>query len=546
MKLIRHLGPTLLLWLVMTALLFWVLDMTDRALRAERAVWANEEIDELLSTVSFWSAFDDSNREIEVDFEDWPSFATFRAAYIQAIAERSPSPATSARLVLLGEEARVEPAVPPEYALRLMLEETPEIFHERLEQLAAIHWGSLEEFDEERLTLPTLEILQAWLEEESEPLEELESCAALLDAEGSTVVSNLTQIPDWTTEPMLLRRLPFEDEPSVQRPCIAVQRRLDDRSRVILGVESPAAMLALEEFGGATLLAALLIGTLAMSYTWIAHRRRTAALLNLRDACRRAGEGDYSVRIAVNGKEPVDEVAHEINRVLERTETLVDSLQSMSANIAHDLRTPLTRLRGQIDLLLRTPNPDAAMVAAVQAEADQLLDTFSALLRIGQVESGSLRQGFRDFDLLIMLKDAVELYQPAFEEQKISLTAEVPQGSVVVHGDQDLWMQSVANLMDNVLKYVPEEAGLTMTLSQQADVIELTFRDTGPGIPDLELDRVLDRFYRLPKHRGEQGNGLGLSLVAAVCQLHTAELTLRNSGGLAVEIRWPQQHRVRP
>ncbi|MEM7704053.1 MAG: HAMP domain-containing sensor histidine kinase [Pseudomonadota bacterium] len=530
----------------MTALLFWVLDMTDRALRAERAVWANEEIDELLSTVSFWSAFDDSNREIEVDFEDWPSFATFRAAYIQAIAERSPSPATSARLVLLGEEARVEPAVPPEYALRLMLEETPEIFHERLEQLAAIHWGSLEEFDEERLTLPTLEILQAWLEEESEPLEELESCAALLDAEGSTVVSNLTQIPDWTTEPMLLRRLPFEDEPSVQRPCIAVQRRLDDRSRVILGVESPAAMLALEEFGGATLLAALLIGTLAMSYTWIAHRRRTAALLNLRDACRRAGEGDYSVRIAVNGKEPVDEVAHEINRVLERTETLVDSLQSMSANIAHDLRTPLTRLRGQIDLLLRTPNPDAAMVAAVQAEADQLLDTFSALLRIGQVESGSLRQGFRDFDLLIMLKDAVELYQPAFEEQKISLTAEVPQGSVVVHGDQDLWMQSVANLMDNVLKYVPEEAGLTMTLSQQADVIELTFRDTGPGIPDLELDRVLDRFYRLPKHRGEQGNGLGLSLVAAVCQLHTAELTLRNSGGLAVEIRWPQQHRVRP
>ncbi|MEM9183506.1 MAG: HAMP domain-containing sensor histidine kinase [Pseudomonadota bacterium] len=545
MKLIRHLGPTLLLWLLMTALLFLVLDMTDRALRAERAVWANEEIDELLSNVSFWSAFDDSDREIEVDFEDWPSFATFRTAYIQAIAERSPSPATSARLVLLGEEARVEPAVPPEYALRLMLEETPEIFHERLEQLAAIHWGSLEEFDEERLTLPTLEILQAWLEEESEPLEELESCAALLDAEGSTVASNLTQIPDWTTEPMLLRRVPFEDEPSVQRPCIAVQRRLGDRSRVILGVESPAAMLALEEFGGASLLAALLIGTLAMSYAWIAHRRRTAALLNLRDACRRAGEGDYSVRIAVNGKEPVDEVAHEINRVLERTETLVDSLQSMSANIAHDLRTPLTRLRGQIDLLLRTPNPDTAMVAAVQAEADQLLDTFSALLRIGQVESGSLRQGFRDFDLLIMLKDAVELYQPAFEEQKISLTSKLPKGALVVHGDQDLWMQSVANLMDNVLKYVPEEEGLTITLSQQADVIELTFRDTGPGIPDLELDRVLDRFYRLPKHRGEQGNGLGLSLVAAVCQLHNAELTLRNSGGLAVEIRWPQQHQVR-
>ncbi|MEM9531096.1 MAG: HAMP domain-containing sensor histidine kinase [Pseudomonadota bacterium] len=538
MRLKRLLAP-LLLWASMAALLWMVLDRTRAALIDGRAQWAEGELEELLDRASFWSEFDEAAREIEVPFEDWPSFATFLTAYVQAIRERPNSAAISARLALLGEEPPTEPALAPERALRLILEETPEDFHERLEQLAAIHWGALEDYEDEASPALTLPAVISWLEDDDRLIEDWEFCFAALDGTGKVMLSNLSgPVPD-TDGPALLARQPFEDD-ETGHPCVAVPRTLAGNARVILGVEAPAALPVLQQLRGAALASAGMVGALALAFFWALEKRRDARLAALGEACRQAGDGDYGVRLPVTGKGAVDDVAREINRVLERTQNLVDSLQSMSANIAHDLRTPLTRLRGQIDLLLRSPGPDPNLVAAVQAEADQLLDTFSALLRIGQVESGSLRGGFRNFDLAALLRDAAELYEPALEENGLELEATIPPAPAIVHGDLDLWMQSVANLMDNALKYVPAPGQIRLTLVRDGRAWRMTFRDSGPGIPELELDRVLDRFYRLPKHRGQQGNGLGLSLIAAVCNLHNATLALSNDNGLVVDIRWPE------
>ncbi|MEM9301515.1 MAG: HAMP domain-containing sensor histidine kinase [Pseudomonadota bacterium] len=541
MSSLRRVLPTVLLWLAMVIVLLGALVLVEEAAIAERVEWANAELDEILEEVAISMAFDEDEREINLHHDEWPSFATFREAYVQAIRERPITPATTARLVLLGETTAGPLPVLPEQILHLMLEETPEYFHDRIEQLAAIHWDGLESDEEADLRAPvrSLEVFE-WLAEQEVPLADRHECAAVRVA-GATMASNIVELPVGEFDHVLAYREPFDDDgEDDELPCVVVRREVRDGS-VYFGLEPPAALILLEEIAALALLAASLVGALAIGLAWAGGRRDARQLSAVAEVCRRAAEGDYGARVPADGGGALDRVATDVNRVLERTETLMDSLRTMSANIAHDLRTPLTRLRGQIDLLVQTPNPEPAMVAAVQAEADQLLDTFSALLRIAQVESGSLRGGFRDFDLAALLRDAAELYEPAFEERQLSFSATIPPGPCVVHGDLDLWMQSIANLMDNVLKYVLPGGRASVTLLSDDDWVTIRVRDSGPGVPELELDRVLDRFYRLPKHRGEQGNGLGLSLVAAVCQLHDATLALRNDDGLVVEIRWPME-----
>jgi signal transduction histidine kinase len=251
--------------------------------------------------------------------------------------------------------------------------------------------------------------------------------------------------------------------------------------------------------------------------------------------------GDLSRRIPVDPTgDDIEELAEKLNRMLDELEKLVEGVRRVSDSIAHDLRTPLTRLRNRLEALRRLERAEDQKRDFVERaidEADGLLSTFNALLRIARIESGQHRSGLGPVDLSALVEDVSELYGPLIEEAGLDLTVNVAP-HVVVTGDRDLLFQALANLLDNALKYTPQGGHIAVSLREADDVAELAVADDGPGIPLKERDEVFQRFYRLDASRSTPGAGLGLSLVAAVADLHDAKVRLEdNQPGLRAIMR---------
>jgi signal transduction histidine kinase len=236
--------------------------------------------------------------------------------------------------------------------------------------------------------------------------------------------------------------------------------------------------------------------------------------------------------------------------MLDRSHALMDNLRQVSSDVAHDLRTPLARLRQTLELArdeAKTEPQFRAAIDAALAEADGLLDTFSALLRIAQIESKSRRAGFAPVDLSAVMALARDTYGPVAEDGGRRLAATLAPG-LAVSGDRELLTQMAANLIENALRHTPPGATVTLDLRREGQgegqgegqQIVARFADDGPGIPAQEREKALRRFYRLERSRTTPGNGLGLSLVAAVVELHGGTLALGDAApGLVVEIRLP-------
>ena len=248
--------------------------------------------------------------------------------------------------------------------------------------------------------------------------------------------------------------------------------------------------------------------------------------------------GDLSKRIEVEGSwDDLSNLAQILNQLLEKIERLMQGIRDVSDSIAHDLRTPLTRLRNQLEALDTGKNDPQAVHLAL-AEADGLLSTFQSLLRIANVEKGKRYQAFTDVDLAQIVQDVIELYQPLAEEKDMQIAADVlPQAPY--HGDRDLLFQAIANLLDNAIKFAPSGSAILVCLSQDDAALLLEIADSGCGVNKLERGKLFDRFYRAEQSRSSQGSGLGLSLVKAVTDLHQADITLEdNQPGLRVTIRF--------
>jgi signal transduction histidine kinase len=253
--------------------------------------------------------------------------------------------------------------------------------------------------------------------------------------------------------------------------------------------------------------------------------------------------GDLSRRIPTDHSgDDFDVLTGNLNAMLDQIESLMEEVRRVSDNIAHDLRTPLTRLRNSLELL-RTEGLDAegTRVRTDQAiiEAEGLLSTFNALLRIARIESGKLGAEFSEVKLASLVRDVVELYEPLAEEkgQRLSVAIECEAS---VRGDRDLVFQAFANLFDNAIKYTPAAGSIDARLEADRSRVCVTLSDSGPGVPSEAYERVFQRFYRLEESRSTPGNGLGLSLVAAVARLHQAEVTLAdNQPGLRVQFVFP-------
>jgi len=252
--------------------------------------------------------------------------------------------------------------------------------------------------------------------------------------------------------------------------------------------------------------------------------------------------GDLSRRVPVGGRhDEFDALAQRLNAMLDRIQQLVRGLREVTDNIAHDLRSPLARLRNRLEVTLLEPRSDEDYRQALQrgiADAEGLIRTFNALLEIAQVEAGNHRTEWGTVDLRELAGGLAELYQPAAEEngQHFVFTA-APVGPIP--GSRALLAQALGNLLENATKYTPEGGTIRLQVRPAASSVEVVVSDTGPGIPAHEREHVLERFVRLETSRHTPGSGLGLSLVQAVARLHKAVLVLDDAQpGLRVTLRF--------
>ncbi|WP_417455481.1 sensor histidine kinase [Kiloniella sp.] len=242
--------------------------------------------------------------------------------------------------------------------------------------------------------------------------------------------------------------------------------------------------------------------------------------------------GDLSQRIELTSRwDDLSYMAGIINDLLDRIQLLMRGIRQVSDNIAHDLRTPLTRLHHNLEDLRSqdhiTQNPQAyEIVDKLVNETDQMQRTFNALLRISRIESGKQHSAFEPLELTELLQDVVELYEPLMEEKSITLKQDFE--TVALQGDRNLLFQAFGNLMDNAVKFTPAKGWINLTLNKQGTEIIFVIEDNGPGVPSSDLDKIFDRFYRAESSRHTPGSGLGLSLVGAVTDLHNGHISAEN------------------
>jgi signal transduction histidine kinase len=366
----------------------------------------------------------------------------------------------------------------------------------------------------------------------------------LTDSSGVKLAGNLNRLPPELRESPqggVFRYSPVRG--AGERLAVAIPVEIDGGNKLIVGrdIEEQRAFADVMKrtfLTGFGLLSALgLIGGLAFS------RFTLNRLDTITSTSRSIMAGDLSRRIPVEGNGgELDDLAQNLNEMLDRIEGLMSGLREVSDNIAHDLKTPLNRLRNSAEAALRDPRGGDAYREGLERtieKSDELIKTFNALLLIARLEAGPLQESLERFDLGALVDDVAELYLPAAEEDGFALTVETESG-VAVMANKQLIGQAIANLIDNAIKYSrvsTKESAIRVTSGRLGAGAVISVTDTGPGISAADRERVLKRFVRLEESRTKPGTGLGLSLVAAVARLHHGEIRLEdNHPGLKVDL----------
>lgn len=253
--------------------------------------------------------------------------------------------------------------------------------------------------------------------------------------------------------------------------------------------------------------------------------------------------GDLQSRVLISSRnDDFDQLGRAFNSMLDRLAVLMDSLKQVSNDIAHDLRTPMSRLKQNLDETARgatTIDDMRSGILNATLQVDEILSTFSALLRIAQIEAGTRRAAFSPVDLSELTTLLASDYGAVADDRSQTIGTEI-EPSVWIEGDRDLLTQLIVNLLENAIRHTSDGSRILVGLAKRQDDVTLTVADNGPGVPDAERERIFRRFYRLEQSRTTTGSGLGLSLVAAIAELHGAGVTAHDNGpGLRIEIAFP-------
>lgn len=280
-----------------------------------------------------------------------------------------------------------------------------------------------------------------------------------------------------------------------------------------------------------SLMLAVVLVSFAISHFVVSRINRIAAI-----AQNIVETGDLSQRLSIDSRwDDLSNLSEVLNGFLGKIEQLMSGVREVSNNIAHDLRTPLSGLRSDIEAL-KGRVVDDHEVDVLLAEADRILAVFQALLRITNIEKGKRSQFMREVNLQEIIRDVTELYEPVAEDSAIRLDVD-NAASIVIRGDGDLLFQLFANVLDNAIKFSPSGSVIRLSTFIEKGQAVVLVADQGPGIPDHEKDKVFKHFYRSDSSRSTPGNGLGLSLVWAVAEHHQARITLEdNDPGLKLRI----------
>ena len=284
----------------------------------------------------------------------------------------------------------------------------------------------------------------------------------------------------------------------------------------------------------------ILIFLLAGMASILVTRRTVGRIEQINATSRAIMQSGLDQRIPLRGShDEWDRVAENLNLMLDRIETLMGEIKQVSDNVAHDLRTPLTRMRGRLETAYhgkRVGEADQLLIGDTIADLDAVLRIFSSLTRIAQIEAQARKDAFRTVNVVEIAGEVVELYDAAAEQDGTRLTM-VGDREVQVTGDRDLIFDAIANLVDNAIKHGRNAGHVVVSIETTGSGAMISVADDGPGIPACECEHVFKRFYRLEQSRYTPGNGLGLSLVAAVARLHGARIEMRdNAPGLKVEL----------
>ncbi|WP_235820293.1 sensor histidine kinase [Falsiruegeria litorea] len=362
----------------------------------------------------------------------------------------------------------------------------------------------------------------------------------LTDASGNVLAGNLARWPDgiepgsgWVN--LDLTRMSSGDDVSISAASI----RLPLYERLLVGRDASARQQfdrVLLRSVGLALLAALALSLLT---GWLLTRLVFSRLSDIAQTADDIVSGDLSRRIPVRGSgDEFDQMAQTLNDMLDKIEELIGNLRMTTNSIAHDLRSPLSRLRQRVERLTDPESvaPEREVDAArALAEVDHLLRVFSQLTEISRAEAGLGRDEFEDVDLVSLVRDVTEFYEPVAQDQGVTLSIEGQ--ATPIPGHKPLLAQALSNLLENALRYAPAGSTLTVSLDQADDCVSLTVRDQGPGVPDDQLDRLSQPFVTLEPARSDQSSGLGLALVAAIARMHGGQFEARNcSPGLATLI----------
>lgn len=365
----------------------------------------------------------------------------------------------------------------------------------------------------------------------------------LVDASGKLTAGELVPPPGavgWVT-----LREPENDQPGESAVDVRARvARLDDGGALVVADEwrsAPGPMRALLSAFAWALAATLALGAIGGVLLSSQALKRIEAM---RSAAQAIVAGDWRRRIPeTGGDDELDHLARTFNLMFDRIESLLEAHKAVGAAVAHDLRRPLTRMAQRLETQLarESARPDtAAALEAAIADIHAVLATFNAILRIGQIESGARRAGFRPVDLAATAREVVEAFQPAAEEEGKTLTAALDE-ALPLAGDRELLTQMVANLVDNALRHTPAGTHIVVASARHGGGGRLAVADDGPGAPEAERRRIFERFYRLDAARSTPGDGLGLSLVAAIAELHgMAYAAEDNAPGLRMVVELPK------
>ncbi len=290
--------------------------------------------------------------------------------------------------------------------------------------------------------------------------------------------------------------------------------------------------------------AALITLALGLFGGYLLSKRAVRRIASINRLCQTIVNGDFGQRLTVTTvHDDLDNLSLNINEMLNKIENLMEEIVQVSDNIAHDMRTPLSRLRLKLEAIQSQSSIDdhtRDQLSESIESADAIIDTFNALLRISKIQVQKRVDQFETINLSTVIDDVIDLYTPLLEDKQLQLKRDIVP-AINLKGDRNLIFQAVSNLLDNAIKYTPAQGTITVTLSRDTEMIELAICDTGPGVPEAELAHLSQRFYRGDSSRSLPGNGLGLSLVEAIAQVHQANLAFSHTRpkGLCAQLKFP-------